>query len=71
MFAAFGIWTRYYAFYQNISIDKGTTYYGWDQYYEYTILKGFDGDGEQTLGYSFMKEKDSKDPNHYLYLFDP
>ena len=32
-FTAFGIWTRYYAFYQNISIDKEMIYYGEDPYY--------------------------------------
>ena len=42
MFTAFGIWTRYYAFYKNITIEKGLTLYGFDQYYEYRILRGVD-----------------------------
>ena len=49
------IWTRYYAFYQNISIDKEMIYYGEDPYYQYTILKGLDNEGKIILEYNFAK----------------
>ena len=67
-FTAFGIWTRYYAFYQDISIDKDATYYEIDQYYyQYTILQGLDNEGKIILEYIFAK-KYSRHPYYILFL---